>query len=412
VPPAAVTIANGVVHGQWVPVTANGGMNFWVGNNRHSEGVYFVPPFLGNSGAEGEERAYLTEARRRTGRGALTLAASSAFWLREGGREIAADPARWARLVARKCAWALSGVEAKTNVGMPFVARFSPVLRFAPVRWFWLAPLGAAGLVLLLRPPGGGWVFGALAAVSVLTCAAFFVSGEYRHPASLAWCAGAGVAVFALPALARAPRRALVPGAAFAIVLALALWPQPALARAFHPSIDVRSYVRSLGVPRLDGSVPAAADLERAQRILAAAHVASPPDLYFLDTRMWLAWRRAAYLGERSAAASALDDARLIRTLAATRADALVPAAYALELRDAVTARVRDLAALEAVRSDPALAARAARAGGNGWAEILAALAREDASAALALAEAALAEAPGETRLHELRERARRAAPR
>ena len=44
--PLPIVLFNGAAHGEWVPVSANGGMNFWAGNNQDAQGIYYTAPFL------------------------------------------------------------------------------------------------------------------------------------------------------------------------------------------------------------------------------------------------------------------------------------------------------------------------------------------------------------------------------
>ena len=70
--PGAFVLANGLTRGEWAPISGNGGMNFWIGNNRDAEGVYQAAGFLTSQTAQAEGRAFLSEARRRTGRYEMT----------------------------------------------------------------------------------------------------------------------------------------------------------------------------------------------------------------------------------------------------------------------------------------------------------------------------------------------------
>src|SRR5262249_37744092 len=57
--PALVIAVNGVAHGSWAPVSANGGMNLWTGNRRGAVGVYEAPDFLTTQRAAEEEAGFL-----------------------------------------------------------------------------------------------------------------------------------------------------------------------------------------------------------------------------------------------------------------------------------------------------------------------------------------------------------------
>ena len=296
--PMSVVLWNGVSHGEWVPVSGNGGMNFWVGNHRGAQGVYVPAGFIRSQSAAGEEWGFLEEARRRSGDPALSLAGSSSFWLRQGLREVREAPGRWLGIEWRKFALFWNRFEVNTNVGLEFAGRFSPVLGYLTLGFSWLAVLGIGGIVRLwTEDRAAAWLVSSLALVPLLTCLLFFVSGEYRHPASLALCVGAAAALEMLwrvvarrPAGEGAPRSrpALVyPLMASAVVLPFALWSYPQLENGCHPRYDARNFAREIG----------SGDLPRAERVLDRIRAGDPDDLVLLEARSWLHYDRAPLHG-------------------------------------------------------------------------------------------------------------------
>lgn len=387
-PAAAVTIATGARSGEWVPVSANGGMNFWVGNHRGATGIYEVAPFLGNRGADAEAAAFRDEAIRRTGRAGMGYAAASAYWTRETLREIAAAPGAWSRGIVRKAVLFWTHDEPKTNVSVRFVSWFSAPLRALFLDFGWLALAAVAGWARgrLREDPAVLALLAPFLAVPWATCTLFFVSGEYRHPASLALALAAGAA--GSPA-ARASRRLLAVAVPACVAIgAAAFLPRPDLDLAFDPYVDLRSHVRALAAARPDGNPPPEA-FDRASRIVAAAPVRPDRDLFLLDTRSWLSWRRTAALADPESAREAFLDLRTIRRRAPAEIASRYGAPFAGYLLDAAAARVADLAVQPVVRDRPALAREAALLGGSGYQEALA-LARAGRRAE---AEAFLAEA-------------------
>lgn len=390
-PAAAVTVSTGVASGEWVPVSANGGMNLWVGNHRGATGIYEVAPFLGNRGADSEAAVFRDEAVRRTGRAGMGFAGASAYWTREAIREIAEDPAAWLRLVVRKAALFWTHAEPKTNVSLPFLASFSPVLRWLALDFGWLALFAVAGFARrpLRRDPLVPALLAPFVAVPWATCALFFVSGEYRHPASLVLALAAGVAWSVEERWSR--RALLVAIPSFLAVGALAFAPRPDLDLAFDPYVDLRSHVRALAAAGPRGDPPREA-FDRAARILAAVPVRRDRELFLLDTRSWLAWRTAAVFGEPAAARAAFEDLRAIRKRSPAETARAYGGPFGAYLGDAVAARVADLAVQPVVRNDPSLAREAAVLGASGFQEAVAlarAGRREEAEAFLSAARAA-----------------------
>jgi Tfp pilus assembly protein PilF len=172
-----VTIRNWRESGELVPVSANGGMALWAGNHERATGIYSEPEFLSNPVPESEAEDYRAEASRRAGR-ELTLAESSAFWTQETWRRWRDEPAWALRLALRKLRFFASATESQTNLSYYFAMEHSPVLAVLRVHLGWILPFAALGLLDLRRL----LVPAIPVAVSLLTCVAFYVSSEYRHP--------------------------------------------------------------------------------------------------------------------------------------------------------------------------------------------------------------------------------------
>jgi Tfp pilus assembly protein PilF len=175
---APATVRNLRVSGDFVPVSANAGMALWAGNHPGATGIYSEAEFLGNPVPEREAEDYRSEASRRAGR-EVGLAESSGFWVRETFREWARDPARALALGARKLRIWLSATESQTNLSYYFAMDWSWVLAVFRVHLGWILPLAILGLAADARRFP---VVAAPIAVSLVTCLAFYVSSEYRHP--------------------------------------------------------------------------------------------------------------------------------------------------------------------------------------------------------------------------------------
>ena len=362
--PAAAVLQIGLRQGQWVPLSANAGMNLWVGNHREATGVYVAAPFLQDGGAEVEETAFLEEARRRTAEPWMTVADASAFWRDEALRQLRAEPARAGRLFLRKAALFFTGFEVKTNYSLAFMEARSPVLRLLPLGFGSIAALGCAGIALLLmeRRAGAGLLLGWVA-VPWLTCLVFFVSGEYRHAAAPALLIGAGALPVGFPRSGwRARSAALL---VLVLVSTAAAWPRPELAAAFAPTLDVRAHVRSLLEPAPGEPPPGPEAFQRALAMTAWQE----NDLVVRDARLWVHVEAARRLGRREDAQSALDEAEAILAQDLRPRVGSPPASFLQYLAGAVPARLHTLASVPVVREDPALWTRARRLGATDWAE-------------------------------------------
>ena len=218
---AAIAIAPVAWHnvrasGRLVPVSANGGVVFWLGNAPGAVGVY--TPATGFSGKLAtQQREAIAEGSARAGR-ALDAVEADRFWMREGWRARAADPLGTALLLARRAALTLDDAEHGLD--------YAPGLDRNPVRW--LAPLpfavvaGLALFAVVLRgfSGTGGWTFWSAAGVHALAPLAFYVSSRHRLPLAVLLAVPAGIGAASLSA-ALASRRAKIAagcGAALALV--------------------------------------------------------------------------------------------------------------------------------------------------------------------------------------------------
>jgi 4-amino-4-deoxy-L-arabinose transferase-like glycosyltransferase len=408
--PVAVIASNGLAHGAWVPVSSNGGMNFYVGNGPGATGVYAPAPFLDEVNPAAEVTGFLAEARRRTDDPSLSPAEASRFWFRAGLSAIARSPAAWLGLEGRKFVLFWNGFEVNTNVGLGFVRRFSPLLRFDPVGYGLLAILGAPGLALLaLRRPRRALLPIAIATTAFLTVVLFFVSGEYRHPASLALAIGAGVvvaeAVRALAGRGLPPRReAWVAVAAFAAVAPMALWRFAPLEAGCAPRYDFANVAREIATPHPGGPPIDDAAYARAIELLNAAPD-SDSDLVVLDSRAAIATAAAAATGERAWAARALGDLAALATHDLTPGQGGYSDAFYRSAAEGLVRRAAQLFAMDAVRRDPALSREAELIGGDRWRRMDALLRSGDVSGAEAFVTEALRHAPYDTDLQAERGR-------
>ncbi|MFY0572071.1 GlcNAc transferase [Archangium lansingense] len=219
------TSANRMRSGEWVLISANGGINLWLGNNADVDGAMALRP-----GAAWE--ALVNEPARY---GFHTPAAQDGYFHRKALDWCRSRPLDCVGNLLWKARLLLVARELPRNEDL-YVARVqSPVLSALTVRpggfalpYALLWPLAAAGAVVLWRR----WrakedmraaltVVGAalmLAAPSVL----FFVTGRYRAPLAPALCVLAALGLQTL--LSRASSRGVPAGMALA-VLALSVWP-------------------------------------------------------------------------------------------------------------------------------------------------------------------------------------------
>ncbi len=207
-------VHNASAGGHVVPVSANGGVVFWLGNAPGAAGVYTPSRgFSGNLATQQQEA--IDEASRRAGR-ALDGAAADSFWWREGLRTRAADPAGTLVLVGRRLLLTLDNAEH----GLDYTpsldtdpVRFAAPLPFAVL--FGLAVLGTAAIGFSRT---GGFSLWSAVAVAAAAPLVFYVSSRHRLPLAFLLAVPAGIGAAALPSLRR-----LGPAVAGIAALALSL---------------------------------------------------------------------------------------------------------------------------------------------------------------------------------------------
>lgn len=194
-PPAAVTVRNRIVGGDWVPVASQGGVNFYIGNNPRSNGMQAVVPGTRETWWGGRDDT-IRIAEQAAGR-PLRPSEVSNYWYRRAFAYMTSQPGHWLRLTGRKAVALIQDPEAPNNV--PYEARRGRylVLRALPLSFGVLAGLFLLSLPALLRPRRAlawGWperpalrqrfaVFILLfLLVYSLSVIAFFVTGRFRVP--------------------------------------------------------------------------------------------------------------------------------------------------------------------------------------------------------------------------------------
>ena len=246
-----VACRNHAVSGHFVPVSANGGVVFWLGNAPGAVGVY--TPVTGFSGSlKTQQQEAIAEASARAGRELDAVEADGFFW-REGLRARAADPVGTIALLAKRAILTIDTAEH----GLDYAPALdeNPLRFAAPLPFAALLGLAVFGVFALGFARTGGVTLWSSIVVAVAAPLIFYVSSRHRLPVAmlLAVPAGCGVAAF------RGTRRVLPYAAAFCVlVLSLAI-PSAALMR----SEKAAALAVVADVQRKAGELDAAAETSR-----------------------------------------------------------------------------------------------------------------------------------------------------
>lgn len=213
-PIAPVTARNYLESGDWVLISANAGLNFYIGNNPDYERTVNIRP--------GQEWALLVETPELEA-GIERPAAKSAYFFAKSWRFIAGDPLGYLRLLLYKVCLFWRGDEIPRNLDPYYAREDSLVLRL--LMWHrglafpfgLVAPLALLGAISFWRSPAGqtpeGRLFLLFPLVYMLSVALFLVAARYRLLALpfLLLLAGQGLSAMFRPAPHRKLLLALLP---------------------------------------------------------------------------------------------------------------------------------------------------------------------------------------------------------
>jgi tetratricopeptide (TPR) repeat protein len=193
-----VTLRNYVVERDFVLITSNGGLNFFIGNGEGATGGYVKPEEL-DIVTDPDGRAI---AERALGR-ELKPSEVSGYWYDRGWTQIKARPGQWAKLMVRKLAFVMSSYELPQLENYYFQKRYSALLALPLPGFAIIAPLGLVGLALTFRRRRPR-LLALYSSVYLLSIVGFFVVARYRLPVVPALIVLASYAVMEIARRARA----------------------------------------------------------------------------------------------------------------------------------------------------------------------------------------------------------------
>lgn len=202
-PIAPVTLHNGLVGHDWVLVSSQGGVNFWIGNNPASDGSSAIVPGTRMDwwgGYHDSIRLAEAEAGRK-----LSPSEVSRHYGRKAWRWIRSEPAAALRHWIFKLRLFWTDWELSNNTSERFFAlRYGPVLRFLPLGFTALASLALLGFCLAARDWRRLLPLWGFLPVYTASVVAFFVCSRFRVPVLPVLAIFAAHASFSLLAMLRA----------------------------------------------------------------------------------------------------------------------------------------------------------------------------------------------------------------
>jgi tetratricopeptide (TPR) repeat protein len=173
-------IYNATRTGQFVPVTAHGGINFYIGNRPGTSGVYQPPDDL-----RADMRGLIEDARANVeadfGRRATDKEVSN-YYFNRAVENIKRDPGGWLRLLGRKLLLFFNGVEVPDVPNVFFCEESCRVLSALFLPFVAIAPLGVAGFIALWRSGRNRSIVAIFLGCAVASVLLFYVNARYRLP--------------------------------------------------------------------------------------------------------------------------------------------------------------------------------------------------------------------------------------
>ncbi len=167
--------------GRFSAFSANGGVNFYIGNGPNADGRFQPPEGMSDSPLDIVTTS-IDVASRKAGRQLSPVEASS-FWFSEGVQYLATEPATAVRLLLHKVRLFWSGHEPPLNFDFTRVCSMVPVLGLPLFGFGLLAPLGLVGLILIFFEPRESWLAPLFVFPFAASVVLFFVADRFRFPA-------------------------------------------------------------------------------------------------------------------------------------------------------------------------------------------------------------------------------------
>lgn len=173
-------VYNAAGSGRFVPVTAHGGINLYIGNNPSATGIY-APP----EGMRSDMRGLVEDARRIAEENTgvpLADADVSEYWTGRAKEWMVTDPAGFARLLWRKFLLFWNGTEVSDIVELSFYRSECPVLHLPVLPFTVISMLALPGFCILFLIRKGralSMIFLGSALASIML---FYINSRYRVP--------------------------------------------------------------------------------------------------------------------------------------------------------------------------------------------------------------------------------------
>ncbi len=174
---APMTIMNTVIADDFVLTSSNGGINFWIGNNRGADGTFLVAQNMRTDlYAQSKMAAEVAVGRE------LKPSEVSSYWFGEGMKFVTSQPGAELKLLGRKLLLFWNAYEIPNHYDINYFRQVSKILGLNPFIFGWIVPFGFLGMYVSRRHWRKYAVLYAFGLTYLLSLMPFFVTSRYRLP--------------------------------------------------------------------------------------------------------------------------------------------------------------------------------------------------------------------------------------
>ncbi len=175
-----VTVSNYIKCKEFILISTNGPINFYIGNNQHAVGYFAIPPDMPWLNSQ-KMHNLTTELAPALNKSKLKYREANAYLMKKTWQDIRMSPLRTLRLIMVKLYFTFYKFEMPNPDYYYFRFVLTPFLRIFFLSFAIITPLGLAGIIFSKGSPGIGlfklFFFGYL-----ITLLVTFVSQRYRLP--------------------------------------------------------------------------------------------------------------------------------------------------------------------------------------------------------------------------------------
>jgi tetratricopeptide (TPR) repeat protein len=180
---APCTLRNVIYGKHFVLISANGGINFYIGNNKHVDKTISIQP--GSAWERFSSQPYAFK-------GITSKAGEDHYWYEKSFKYIRENPVNYMGLLLKKSVIYFMNYEIMRNRDIYYAWNESFFRKIPFLSLFLIFPAGIAGLLLSFKQAKKNFDLYMFLILLILPCILFFVTSRYRLPSISLWSIFAG----------------------------------------------------------------------------------------------------------------------------------------------------------------------------------------------------------------------------